>query len=151
MKKDSIFKVFIGIFYSFLFVSSCYFTCKSANQLYCYNRLQSQQLCRVKKWDIKKNSDNKYSLIAYYNFKTDKKNYDGKTEFFSHIYLNHSAAFDSLKILSKKKWQVWYSQKNPNISSIEKKLPYKNLTYTVMNIGIFFYFIMLRKKLCYIR
>jgi hypothetical protein len=138
-------QIFGKIFWSFLLLISaglsCWFLGKSAVEGWRYARLDRRCSTAIEKWEIRELNPSKFSILASYRFSLGDKEYEGKSEFRSFYLLNKYAAATEIEKLKKENWKVWYSSKNPRTSSLEKRVPFKALTYGLLSLAIFLYFL----------
>jgi hypothetical protein len=124
-------------------VMACFLISASLD-LWGYLRLEKKSIASVFKWKIIEKSSSAFALRAYYTFEKQGKVYNGKTTFSKPYHLNRQSAEKQVKIFSIQSWPVWYQTRHPEHSSIERVFPLKKCIYSLMALGIFFYFVYLR-------
>ncbi|KPK33132.1 MAG: hypothetical protein AMS24_02140 [Chlamydiae bacterium SM23_39] len=125
---------------------SIYFVSKTYLEFIKYKSLNKKSLAKITEWEITENKG-VFTLSAKYDYFVEGKNFSGKIFFENKKFFNYQAAFEELNKLAKKKWEVWYSSKNFEISNIEKHFPIKNGIYSIISVIIFIYFIFLKKRI----
>ena len=129
-----------------LFLSSLallFLSFKTVYQINNYFTLNSSKRANLEKFEIKVDSKDKYEVLAFYNFEIgDKKFYSIRK--FKQKFLNELTAQDFIQKHSNKDFFIYYNKKNPNIASVERAFPYKNLVYSIITLTIFIYFIILK-------
>jgi hypothetical protein len=122
------------------------FLMSAALDLWGYLRLEKRTIASVHKWKIIEKSSSEFALRASYTFEYQGKVHHGKTTFSKPYHLNRLSAEKQIKILGLQSWPVWYQASHPEHSSIERVFPLKKCVYSLMALGIFFYFIYLRQS-----
>lgn len=110
-----------------------------------FHQLDQNTNVKIKQWEIDKDKKDKFYITAIYKYKIDGEKKIGKM-IFNKNFNNYAAAFDWLNILAKKNWKAWYSSKNPNLSSLEKKFPIKHCIYSIISISVLLYFSFFQKN-----
>jgi hypothetical protein len=116
---------------------------RSGSELWRYFQLQDQVLAE-KVVLTKAIEGSKYRLVGSYSYQYQGVSYTGQTRFSGPLYLNPGSIDQEIKRVEGMSWAVWLNSKNPQISSLEKKFPYRKTVYGGCLIGIFFYFLGLR-------
>ena len=75
------------------------------------------------------------------------KELSGKTLFEHRQFLNQYAAENFGKFVETQRWQVWYKESRPQLSSLEKEFPQKDLLQALLTVGVFAYFYFARSTL----
>jgi len=93
---------------------------------------------------IKEVSSNAFIPVADYTYSVDGNLYRGKQELTHLDYMRETALKDDLpSLLNDKKWVVHYNPASPGTSSLTHVIPYKNIAYTAILMGLFGYFLWL--------
>lgn len=122
------------------------FLISASMDIWKYLRLEERVQATVKKWKVIEKSSSQFALRASYTFEYKGKVHHGKTTFSKPYHLNRLSAEKQTHFLSQKPWKVWVHSGHPEHSSLEKDFPLKKCLYTLMVLGIYFYFIYLRQK-----
>lgn len=109
-------------------------------RIYEWQRLQSQSLLTKVTWTIQELSDERFILEANYTFELRERTYSGVTLFKDKIYRNRWAAEQALNEDQNPERKVWFDPGNPSRSSLQKQFPLKDVVYSTVLMGIFFYF-----------
>jgi hypothetical protein len=127
-------------------LSTLWFGKESAQAVWTYRLLKESGPGKISSWDIQELSPSKFALKAFYTYSVEGKEYTGETLFHSFYLPNVYAAESEIDHLNKRSWKVWYSPKNPSLSSLEKSFPYKAVTYLTISFFILIYFWIESKK-----
>ncbi|HEY5235374.1 MAG TPA: hypothetical protein VIJ14_04275 [Rhabdochlamydiaceae bacterium] len=114
--------------------------------LWGYLRLEKKSIAKVEKWKVIEKGSSKFAIKAYYTFEAHGKTHHGKTTFSKPYHLNGLSAEKQIKIYTAQPWPVWYQASHPNHSSVEHLFPFKKCLYSLMVLGVFFYFVYLRHR-----
>lgn len=104
-----------------------WFTGSSLYKYYQYANLDSSVIAKHTLWSIHHQSSDVYLLKADYSFVVDNQEYSGNSLLHDPSFRNPWAAESTMKQYTQKPWTVWYSSKNINNSSLEHKLPWKEI------------------------
>lgn len=107
-------------------------------------RLDAKVSAENVKWEIKELNSSHYVLVAHYRYVVNGRALSGQTQFSTPFYLNYYAAQSELKVRQIKPSLVWYRERNPTFSSLDKRFPKKEFTYALLAAGVFFYFYLMR-------
>lgn len=91
-------------------------------------------------WRVVDKSSDRFYLAATYQYEVNGKRYFGNTSFDQTNYRTSRAADQMLLEENSKEIRVWYSSKDPSISSLLKVFPVKNSFYTAILWGLLLYF-----------
>lgn len=94
-------------------------------------------------WDIVKETESRYILETSYQFAVKDKMYEGKTVWEDDKYINEYGANEAIQDSKNTTWVVWYNPNNPESSSLEKHLPFKEIVSAIFLWGLFLYFLWL--------
>lgn len=122
------------------------FLFSAAVDLWGYLRLEKKTIATVNQWKVIEKSSSQFALRASYTFDAQGKTYAGKTTLSKPYHLNRLSAEKQVKAYEAHKWPVWYQPNHPEISSIEHLFPVKKCLYTLIVLGVFFYFVYLRSN-----
>lgn len=139
MHKNAVWLFFVAT----IFTITLFYTGKTSVKLYQYLQLSSEIEASATAWSIKQEAEDKFVPMAKYNFKVGKKFYEGETLFYNEATTNPWAAEESLKPLAAKQYHVWFQQKNPSNSSLQKSFPLKECIYAgiLWIISIYFFWL----------
>lgn len=122
------------------------FLMSAALDLWGYLRLEKRTIASVHQWKIIEKSSSQFALKASYTFESQGKMHHGKTVFSKPYHLNRISAEKQIKIFSLQSWPVCYQYSHPGHSTIDRVFPLKKCLYSLMALGIFFYFVYLRQS-----
>lgn len=94
-------------------------------------------------WQIQEKADDEYILKTDYVFNVGEQAFQGSTLWPREPYRNRYAAEQIIKARSGEHWQVWYDEKDPRHSSLEKHFPLKECLSAIFLWGLLFYFVWL--------
>ncbi len=126
---------------------TAYFLLSAALDLWGYLRLEKKSIATVEQWEVIEKSSSQFALKASYTFHVQGQIYNGKTTFSKPYHLNRLSAEKQIKIYTAQEWPVWYQPSHPKNSSIEHIFPVKKCLYSLIVLGIFFYFVYTSKKI----
>lgn len=112
-----------------------------------YKKLDSSVPCEITRWMIDTDKKGKYIIGADYEYQIEEQRFEGKKTFSAKNFLNYHAAVGELTKFANEDWLLWYSSKNILFTDLEKRFAIKNLIYSIVSLGIFCYFVYLRKRL----
>lgn len=93
---------------------------------------------------IKKKSSNSFYPRAQYAYLVAGKEYQGRSDLVDLRYLREEFLEKDLsKIQTERSWTIYYNPANPASSSLEHKIPYKNIAYSAIMVGLLGYFLWL--------
>jgi len=122
------------------------FLITAASDVWGYLRLEKKSIATVNDWKIIEKGSSQFALRANYTFNAQGKTYTGKTTLSKPYHLNRLSAEKQVKIYAAHHWPVWYQRGHPENSSIEHLFPLKKCLYTLVVLGVFFYFVYLRNR-----
>jgi hypothetical protein len=115
------------------------FTITVLPKLYDYFRLNSAASPLEVQWSVVKESEERYLLLASYQFPIDAAIYSGKMAG-SPIFRNLFAAEEEIHKYRARQWTVWYDSAAPEYSSLQKSFPVKECVSAVLLWGVLLYF-----------
>lgn len=86
----------------------------------------------------------KYALEGSYNYEYSGKAYQAKTLLAPPYHLNRPSAKEEIEKMQGLEWTAWVDPAHPEVSSLEKKFPWRDSFYTVCLLGLLIYFLYLR-------
>lgn len=128
------------IFLAFLVIPVGWKSGEALYRLYGYYRLTGRTEGKVTQWSVEKKSDERYVLKAHYHFLIGSKEFESEDQFLNDSYLNAWAAEQAIKQKTETT-PVWYSARNPLVSSLQKKFPIKECLSAVVLWVLLLYFI----------
>lgn len=120
---------------------------KSTFGIFQYFLLDRKTEAIVERWDLEEKQEDAFAIIASYRFFLGEKEFGGVTEFFPPHFPNRISAEKAIQKLSLEKWEVFYSSKNPEKNSLQRKFPFVLCFDAVLLAGLFIYFLLLQKKI----
>ncbi|MFS8564361.1 MAG: hypothetical protein LVR00_08705 [Rhabdochlamydiaceae bacterium] len=88
----------------------------------------------------------KLAIEAFNTFSLEGKEWNGQMIFSKPYYLNRPSAEQGVAQKKQHSWVVWYSHKNPAISSLEKSFPSKKCFNALIILGLLGYFWILKYR-----
>ena len=122
------------------------FLTSASLDLWRYVRLEKKSIAKIEKWKVVEKGSSKFAIKAYFSFENQGRTYQGKTTFSKPYHLNHLSAEKQIKNYTAQQWPVWYQQSHPEQCSIDRIFPFKKCLYSLMVLGVFFYFVHLRHR-----
>ncbi len=122
------------------------FMTRAGISLWHYSTIDRAVPVTVHQWKIRKKSSG-FAIQARYSFTVENKIFKGKTVFSKPYQLNRLSAENQIKKVSSQSWKAWHNPSHPEISSLERIFPWKTSLYSLMILGIFFYFVQLSRSL----
>lgn len=122
-----------------IFAGALWFTGKAVIDFYFYRQLDRRTAVSTIDWSIKEISQDHFILNARYTYGVNGTTYQGTNEVESLTYRNRWAAEDGRKAALLKDWEIWYSARKPNYSSLRKNFPFKEVFSAVILWGIVIY------------
>jgi hypothetical protein len=119
-------KIKVGLL-AFVLSVVLWFAYHGGRQYYAFARLKERTVAHDATWEILKLSTNRFCLGSNYSYTVQGKVYRGRTIFQKAYYLNEYSAKAALDSSAKQNWMVWYDPRYPEISSLQKLFPFKNL------------------------
>ncbi|CDR34262.1 hypothetical protein [Criblamydia sequanensis] len=107
-----------------------------------YFQLDGQTKIEAPNFFVKEISDEKYAVEGRYGYKIKDKTYQGISRVGGRFYRNEFAASSAIKKIQTP-LPVYFSKNSPEISSLEKNFPYKEVVYSLILLGGFLYFVAL--------
>ncbi len=137
------YKLWAGIF-SISLAVALWFAVLAALQFWQYTRLDKQTFIHDATWKVQEISPSKFLIEVTYNYTVGDRDYPGKTLFETNPYPNPYAAKLDLPGWEKQQWRVWYVERHPEVSSLQKTVPTKALIHAILTLGVCVYFYLLR-------
>lgn len=108
-----------------------------------YRQLDTHTTAEYIDWQVKALSEEVYALEGKYRYRVNELPYEGVTVFSDNLFRNAWAAEQVIPIYAKEETEVWYSHKNPQHSSLQKKFPLKECISAAFLAGLLGYFLWL--------
>jgi hypothetical protein len=124
-------------------VVTLWFLGRAGSGLWCYWQLEASAPAHVHKIKVCQLSESSYKLKVYYTFLQGKVR--GSMIMGTPYYMNRSSAEKAAERMKGQFLQAYYDPSKPSHSSLEKKFPWKDILYSVMGLGVTFYFLGLRR------
>ena len=112
---------------------------------YHYFHLTSSTTSFAVDWSFKELSEDHFVYVAEYSFKVKNQVYSGKDTQKTPFYRNAWAAEDALKKSSPQQITIWYSERSPQDSALEKNFPLKEWISSLLLWGLLIYFLYLKR------
>lgn len=109
--------------------------------------LNAQAPAKVTHWEVRALPSSRFTVVAKYTYEVSGKQLPGKTIFQHRQFLNQYAAENFGKFVETQRWHAWYKQSRPQLSSLEKEFPQKDLLQALLTVGVFAYFYFARSTL----
>ena len=105
-----------------------------------YFRLNAHAEVESIAWTIRELSPSSYAFEAQYGYTISGRNYFGRSVLKTPTFPNRFAAESYENTLLKKRATVWFEEKDPSCSSLEKVFPKKSLIHSLLTLAVFVYF-----------
>jgi hypothetical protein len=112
-----------------------------------FTRLNTKTTATVFKWQVRHLSSSRFAIEAEYRYEINGNIYESKTIFESPLFLNRYTAENHVKFFESRRWQTWYSEGSPHLSSLEREFPEKQCLHALVTVGVFAYFYFARPVL----
>lgn len=116
-------------------------TIKAFYLIYLYTSLNAAAPADHIDWGVQQLSEDRFAMKADYTFEARDKKYAGETLFKNDIFWNPWAAADAQTVYAQKDWTVWYSNGDPQYSSLEKNFPLKESISAGVLLILLLYFV----------
>lgn len=103
------------------------YTAVALYRYYNYSILTAKTEATSTKWTIQEKADDEFLLVSHYQFDVNGKIVVGETVFKDEVYRNSWAAEQDIAKYTLRKWDVWYSPRNPDDSTLQKNFPLKEV------------------------
>ncbi|MBS0604762.1 MAG: hypothetical protein JSS60_06975 [Verrucomicrobia bacterium] len=110
-------------------------------------RLNAHTPASITNLQVRDLSSSRFAIEADYRFEVSGNTYTGKTIFENPQFMNRFAAENYVKLLGARRWDTWYREGNPDISSLEREFPQKPCLQALLTVGVFAYFYFARGML----
>lgn len=131
------------IFLAIVAAAVCWKSGVALYRLYGYYRLTASTEGNFTEWSVVSLGEESFILQTHYSFQVGQRTYEGDYPFVDHTYLNEWGAEQEIKRGRPARGVVWYSARNPSISSLQKNFPLKECLSAALLWGLFCYFIWL--------
>lgn len=125
-------------------IGALWFTIPTVYHLYIYAKLNAQTTTNSIEWSVKEITDEHYLPHAKYTFTVNGLGHEGETTLTFPPYRNGWAAEQAIAEHAKHPWDVYFSPSDPQYSSLQKSLPFKECLSTAFLWGLLLYFIGLK-------
>ena len=139
MHKNRVWIIFLSIF----FLVFLWHGAGASYQLYKYSSLTEKTTPIEIEWTLNKKASDLFYVHAQYIFNVGSSKIVGNTDFLNISYKSPEACMAVIQENSKKKWLVWYSSNNIQISTLQKSFPWKESIYSIILLFLMLYFIWL--------
>ena len=131
-------------FLTFVLVATLWIGGKTTYQVYRTLSLSETTKPQSLMLSVKKKSSSSFYPVAQYTYLVGGREYQGKFALTRLKYLREEyLEMDLPKIQKERSWTIYYNPTNPSQSSLEHLIPYKNIAYSAILVGLFGYFIWL--------
>ena len=121
-----------------------WFTGKGCFELWKYSRLDAETNAFISDFSVVKKKSSSFAIRASYFYEVRGARFEGATTFIEPYFLNEPSAMRAISQLKNKNWQVFYREKDPSLSSLQKNFPFKSCIQSFLTLVVTFYFIFLR-------
>lgn len=132
-------KLWIGLI-SLSAILALWFSGKASIELWKYLKLNASAPATVSEWSVEQRSANVFVISGKYFFDTAGRRWDSSSVLSGHTYPNPYAAQRAIEPLQTQAWQVWYCQKDPSYSTLQKFFPFKRVFQALIALGVTIYF-----------
>ena len=128
-------------------IAALWFTGRFGADLYRFFRCSHRVEGRITEWSVREIRSGEFHLVAQYNYRFQDINYIGTQIFKTPVFNNPHSAEYVLKRYAAKRWPVWVSQDEPNVSTLQRHFSVKLLVQALISIGVLIYFLWLKEYL----
>ena len=139
-------KIWIGVFVLTALIA-LFFLIKAGEQIWTYVSLDSQSVVTIERWQVIEKRTDSFAIEASYKFSYREKEFSGVTEFSPPYFFNAMAASSAIKKISSQEFFVFFNENHPEKSSLQRIFPFRLCIHAFLTLGVFIYFILLRKWL----
>jgi hypothetical protein len=143
MSKNSLWLALMGC----MAIAVLWFTFNTGYQLYRWVVQTAETVPTNIEWQVRQESQDRYTLAAQYAFKVNDSTYLGETIFRSKRYKSPETAAHFLQQNIQTDWKVFYAPDRPRISTINRIFPLKSCIYTAIVWGVIIYFFWLGRTI----
>lgn len=112
----------------------------AAKETWKYFSLNSSTSAEILEWNVTEVSSSRYALEANYRYQVGSVFHTCKRSLDSPRFLNRYAAENQIKSWQRKSWRVWYNERDPSHSFLERNFPRKQLFHALLTFGVAAYF-----------
>ena len=123
-----------------------YFAGKAYTGLSAFFLAEEEAIADGVDWKVAEGSWGRYYLEGDYHFKAEAKEFTGQTILKEPVFLNRQSAQDWIEKVRKIPQTVYYEQSNPERSTLERKIPMKEIFSASLLLVAMVYLALLRKK-----
>ncbi len=127
------------IVFSLMILAASIYTGFSLWRYWQYVRLDGVAAISSVEWNVHTNSEESHQIKADYTYSYRGHEYSGMTVFAKPVFINHLGAEYALKDFANESHQVYVSTTDPELSSLERNFPMKELISAVILWGIIVY------------
>ncbi len=124
-----------------------WFTGISVHAIWKFLRLNAQVPVTINQLHVRELGASRFAIEIDFMYKIKNETHSGKTILETPQFMNQFAAENYAKLLTPKRWQAWYRQSNPSVSSLEREFPQKLCMQALLTVGVFAYFYFARNAL----
>ena len=112
--------------------------------LHDYFLLSENTKAHALQWEVEEIKSGKFSIAASFEFQVQKQMLTHRFRFPKPVYQNTYLAQNLIDQWKLEEWEVWYNPRNPQIASLQKRVPLKEGIYFGLCLVVFLYFAWLR-------
>ncbi len=112
-------------------------------QIWNQARLAQKHPARVEAWEIEEDEKQHFAPLISYSFTKGEEKIQKRERLESETFKNPYLVKNRIEELKGKQWSVFCDPKDPHSCTIQKVFPMKRAIYTLILIGLSFYFIYL--------
>lgn len=120
-------------------------------QLFNYMTLNEHTTATSTQWHVKELSEEDFRIDVNYTFVASGVKHTGEMRMEGSPFLNQWAAEATIEENMNLPWEVWYSSRNPQHSTLQKYFPFKECLSAVLLLGVFIYFLCLGYYVAHIK
>ena len=121
-----------------------WFAGKAFFDLFQYSLLNASTEAKIHKWEVNEIGSSTFGVVAHYAYRIGDQRYESRSMLKEPYFLNKISAENEIKKFSTRTWKVWYNKRDPGRSSLQKIFPFKKLFYSLLALGVFIYFCILK-------
>ncbi|CRX38847.1 hypothetical protein [Estrella lausannensis] len=128
------------------FLISLYYAGKAYTGLSTFFLAKEEAIADRVDWKVWEGSWGRYYLEGSYRFKADSKEFSGQTVLREPVFLNKQSAEVWIEKLRKIPQAVFYDRSSPDRSTLQRKIPMKEIFSASLLLIAIAYLVLLRKK-----
>ncbi|MDX8430887.1 MAG: hypothetical protein SNF33_03670 [Candidatus Algichlamydia australiensis] len=139
-------KIWNGLFLVLL-VCALWIGIQLGRELKKYFVLKAKTKVELKNWETREVEPDLFVPSVNYEFEVGKQNFEGQYTFEKTLFPNEASCRVKVEKFEKLPWEIHFSPKDPNISSLQKDFPFKKSVHMLLALSVLVYFVWFRSYL----